>query len=160
MGLFDRFRSKWDKRDSAKTRKPKHTVSSKERADEAKKAAFRSVPGAAGSAPSKQPAAATKKAKREDTGTAYRILRRPIVTEKSTRLAAMSQYVFEVHPGANKIEVRRAVKSLYGVEPIRVNMLVYDGKTVRYGRSVGQTKHWKKAVITLKSGQKIDILES
>lgn len=156
MGFFDRFRSKWE-REKKDAKKTKHVVSGKERDEEAKHAAFRAVS-------SGQPAAKkdekAKRPKKEDTGAAYRILLRPIVTEKSTRLAAQRKYVFEVRTDVNKIEVKRAVHSLYGIRPSKVNLMNYDGKRVRYGRTSGQLKAWKKAIVTLNPGEKIEALEA
>ena len=69
------------------------------------------------------------------------------------------QYVFEVSPRANKIEIRKAIKKVYNVEPIKINVIRVAGKKIRYGRTEGRTKNWKKAVITLAPGQKIEIQE-
>lgn len=161
MSFFDRFRSAHGRGDKD-AKKPPHAVSKKEQAEAAKKAAFRSVPGAAKSGPTdkKGEAEAPKKQKKQDTGRAFRTLLRPVVTEKSTRLATAQKYVFAVSPTSNKIEVRRAVLALYGVRPLKVNVLNFAGKAVRYGRTTGRTKAWKKAIVTLPPGQKIDFLES
>jgi large subunit ribosomal protein L23 len=70
-----------------------------------------------------------------------------------------NQYIFQVAPGTNRVEVRKAIRKLYGVDPIKVNIINVRGKKIRYGRSEGQTKAWKKAVITLAAGQKIEIQE-
>ncbi len=99
------------------------------------------------------------KAKKEDTGNAYRVLVRPLITEKASSLSALNKYVFEVTPRANKTEVRKAIKNVYGVSAQQVNIVTMAGKYVRYGRTEGSTKHWKKAIITLPQGQKIDIQE-
>lgn len=100
-----------------------------------------------------------KKPQKEDTGEAYRLLIRPTVTEKASGLGMYGQYVFEVHPQANKIEIKKAIENVYGVRPVSVNIIKVKGKQVRYGRSQGQTKNWKKAVITLKPGDKIELVE-
>lgn len=161
MSFFDRFRSAHGRGDKD-AKQPKHTTSKQEQDEAAKKVAFRSVPGAAksGSAEKKAGAETPKKQKKQDTGQSFRTLLRPVVTEKSTRLAAMQKYVFEVSPVTNKVEVRRAILALYGVRPLKVNMLNFSGKAVRYGRTSGRTKAWKKAIVTLPAGQKIDYLES
>lgn len=99
------------------------------------------------------------KPKKLDTGDAYRVLLRPLVTEKGSMLGINNQYAFEVTPQSNKVEVRKAIRKLYGIDPIKVNILNMSGKKVRYGRTEGRTKHWKKAIITLPQGQKIDIQE-
>ncbi len=85
------------------------------------------------------------------------ILIRPIITEKSTLLEKENKYVFEVHPKANKIEIKKAFEKIYKVKPIKVNIIKLKGKPIRYGRTSGRTKSWKKAIITLKKGEKIDL---
>lgn len=85
------------------------------------------------------------------------ILIRPIITEKSTFLEKEGKYVFEVSPKANKIEIKKAIEEIYKVKPIKINIIKVKGKTVRYGRTSGRTKSWKKAIVTLKKGEKIDL---
>lgn len=87
---------------------------------------------------------------------ALNILRRPLVTEKSSR-PGVNQYVFEVAPSANKQEVQRAIFELFGVKPIWVRIQNYQGNYVRYGRFSGQTKKWKKAIVGLKDGETIHL---
>ncbi|MFA6271832.1 MAG: 50S ribosomal protein L23 [Patescibacteria group bacterium] len=102
---------------------------------------------------------APKKVKKEDTKDAYKVLVRPIITEKANSLGANGQYVFEVYPSANKIEIKKAIKSLYGVTAIKVRIINHRGKNVQYGRHSGTTKYWKKAIVSLKAGEKIEIFE-
>jgi len=99
------------------------------------------------------------KTKKEDTGDAYRILIKPLISEKGSWLGAYNQYLFEVSTRANKNEVKKAIKKVYGVNPVKVNIMNVSGKEIRYGRTQGRTKNWKKAIITLATGQKIDIQE-
>jgi len=87
---------------------------------------------------------------------APKILIKPIITEKATALGALNKYVFEVASRANKIEIKKAIKELYNVEPIEINILKVKGKLVRYGKARGRTKNWKKAIVGLKKGQKIE----
>lgn len=91
--------------------------------------------------------------------TAHRILLYPIITEKITKLGAHHQYAFAVATNANKLQIKRAVSELYGVTPLRVRIMNRQGKYVRYGRSYGKTKDWKKAIITLKEGETIHVAE-
>ncbi len=111
----------------------------------------------------KKPVKKVKKTKKEDVkkthGNAYKNLVRPIITEKVSFLGMYNQYVFEVSAKANKIEIKKSIESLYGVLPIKVNIINVRGKTTRHGRTVGKRKNWKKAVITLKQGDKIDVYE-
>jgi large subunit ribosomal protein L23 len=86
------------------------------------------------------------------------IVRRMQVTEKGTELLDQNKYLFEVHPAANKIEIRRAVEELFKVTVTGVNTMNYAGKrkrerTVRFGRR----PDWKRAVVTLKEGDSIDL---
>ena len=90
---------------------------------------------------------------------AYRILIKPLVTEKVTNLGVLNQYVFAVASKANKIEVARAVKAVYGVKPVKVNMIKMLGKKAGYGRISGKRKDWKKAIVTLSAGQTIKVYE-
>lgn len=92
-----------------------------------------------------------------DTGEAYRVLLRPIVTEKSMKLSEGGQYVFEVAPGANKIEIKKAVKAVYDVDPTDVAVMRFLGKTTRTRHGNGRRKHWRKAIVTLKKGQSIEL---
>lgn len=99
------------------------------------------------------------KEKKHDTKDSYRILIKPLITEKGTYLNSENKYIFKVAPNANKISISKAIWHLYGVRPIKVNIIKVTGKKIRYGRIRGKTKNWKKAVITLKSGESISVYE-
>ncbi len=88
-----------------------------------------------------------------------RLLVRPVITEKATDLSADNKYAFVVEKSANKIEVAKAIKAVYGVEPTAVNIINMQGKQVARGRIRGQRKDWKKAIVTLKKGDTISIYE-
>lgn len=89
------------------------------------------------------------------------LLRRPIVTEKTTlQKEDANQVVFKVQRDANKIEIRRAVEKLLGVEVTAVNTAVYRGKIKRMGRHFGKRSNWKKAVVTLAPGQEVEFFEA
>ncbi|MFC1599130.1 50S ribosomal protein L23, partial [Patescibacteria group bacterium] len=100
-----------------------------------------------------------KRSKKEDTKNAYKVLLKPLITEKATDLVEQNKYSFAVALQTNKIEVKKAIKALYGVEPISVNIIRMRGKRVGYGRISGKRKNWKKAIITLKAGDKIEVYE-
>ena len=100
-----------------------------------------------------------QKVKKEGSKDAYRILIKPLVTEKATHLVTQNKYSFAVNKAANKIVVKKAIASLYGVKPLRVNIINARGKFVKSGRTSGKKKNWKKAVVTLKPGDKIEIYE-
>ena len=85
------------------------------------------------------------------------VIRRPHVTEKASGVAKENKYVFVVTPARNKIEIKRAVESRYGVEVLAVNILNMPGKERKRGRQIGWRPGYKKAVVTLKEGQSIEI---
>jgi len=90
---------------------------------------------------------------------AYRILVKPLLTEKATVAGSLNKYYFAVSRDANKIEVAKSVEQVYGVKPTSVNMVNMKGKDVRYGRRAGRRKDWKKAVVTLPAGKSIKVYE-
>ena len=91
---------------------------------------------------------------------AQKIIRKPLITEKSTRQKEESrQYVFEVHRDANKIEIQSAVERLFKVKVLQVRTSNVLGKIKRLGRRYGKRPDWKKAIITLKEGDRIDFFE-
>ncbi|MFA6918749.1 MAG: 50S ribosomal protein L23 [Patescibacteria group bacterium] len=89
----------------------------------------------------------------------FGVLVRPIVTEKSSMLGQLNQYAFLVSTNANKIQVAKAVKEKYGVEPVRVNILNKSGRRVRYGKTYGKTSDTRKAIVFLPEGKSITIYE-
>lgn len=89
------------------------------------------------------------------------IIRRPVVTEASTDMMEQGKYVFEVDVRANKVEVKKAIESIFGVKVASVNTLRTPGKMKRYGRHTGRTPERKKAVVTLAEGSKpIEIFQA
>ena len=100
-----------------------------------------------------------KKDDKKVPGQAYRVLIKPMVTEKATTLGSSNQYVFMVGINTNKIEVSKAIQEVYGVKPISVNIIKVKGKKVNRGRITGKRKDFKKAVITLKKGDTISVYE-
>lgn len=102
----------------------------------------------------------------------HQIIKRPLLSEKGSRLketggqagadeeSLRSQVIFEVHQDANKIEIRRAIESLFAdVKVADVRTQVYRGKIKRMGRFIGQRAGWKKAIVTLEAGSKIEFFE-
>ena len=91
----------------------------------------------------------------------YQVIKRPIVTEKSTLQAVQNKYTFEVDERATKDEVKRAVERSFGVKVLDVKTANVKGKEVRAGRRRGFSKRpdWKKATVTLKEGDKIELFE-
>ena len=87
------------------------------------------------------------------------IIRRPLITEKNTWLMERGQYSFEVLPEANKIEIKRAVEEIFKVSVTGVNVVNVSGKMRRMGRHSGMTRSWKKAIVTLAPGQRIELFQ-
>ncbi len=87
----------------------------------------------------------------------YAVIRSLLRTEKGTLQAAHNQYLFNVKKTANKIQIRQAVEEIYKVKVDKVNTQVMPGKLKRVRYQLGNTPDWKKAVVTLKPGQKIDL---
>ena len=93
--------------------------------------------------------------------TPYEIVKKPLVSEKSQRLKeASNQVTFEVAFDANKIEIRRAVEKLFKVRVESVRTVIARGKNRRVGRRSGRQPNWKKAIVTLKPGENIELFES
>jgi len=133
MALLDKFKKKEDKPKKEETKEVKKDTS------------------VVKSAPTKDDAIAGVHQKN------YGILKDPYITEKSSMLGVYNQYVFKVVKEANKIDVKNAVENIFGVKVLNVAMLNMPGKKVRLGAHTGRRKGFKKAVVTLKQGDKIDI---
>ncbi len=90
----------------------------------------------------------------------YEVIKRPLNTEKSTLAAEMNQYIFEVDPRANKVQVREAVEQVFKVDVTKVRVINMPPRFGRWGRKrVKRSPAWKKAIVTLAPGQKIEIFE-
>ncbi len=87
------------------------------------------------------------------------IIIRPVLTEKSYRALEEGKYTFEVHPKANKIEIAKAVEKVFNVRVKSVNTVNVKSKPRRLGWHQGRTRVWKKAIVTLEPGQKIEFFE-
>lgn len=89
----------------------------------------------------------------------FEILRRPIITEKSTLMQDEGRYVFEVSTGATKHQIKKAVQEAFDVRVTKVNTMNMRGKSKKYGPRATLKKSWKKAIVTLASGESITIFE-
>lgn len=141
MGLLDKITGKPDTSDKKKTSKT---------AAKAKKDA--NVLDMVKDEPKKSDKPAVLK---ENTGRAHRVLKQYHLSEKTNMLSGNGRYVFVVSNDANKIEVKKAVESVYDVHVVSVNMVAVKGKARRYGKTSGRTSNWKKAIVTLKAGETI-----
>ena len=89
----------------------------------------------------------------------YEVLRRPLITEKNTELQAQGKYAFEVAREANKPQIKQAVEKAFKVKVTAVNVVAVHGKLRRVGRRQVLTPAWKKAIVTLAPGDKIELFE-
>lgn len=90
----------------------------------------------------------------------HEIVRRPIVTEKSTtQKEAGNQFTFEVDRRANRVEIRQAIEAVFNVRVLGVRTIQMKGKTKRVGRTLGKRRNWKKAIVSLAKGQSIEFFE-
>jgi large subunit ribosomal protein L23 len=88
------------------------------------------------------------------------VLVRPLLTERSAQLKdEQGKYFFEVRLDSNKGDIKRAVQELFKVKVTKVATMIMHGKVKRMGRTAGQRPDWKKAIVTLKKGEKIDVVE-
>lgn len=138
MGIFDKLKKK--KREEKLEEPEKDTSKKKEKALKEK------------------PLKATKVKTRLESA-AYRIIVRPLVSEKASFLAAENKHIFEVYKKATKKQIRQAIKDIYGIKPISVQIINIKGKQRRYGRATGRTSDRKKAIVTLPPGKTIKVYE-
>lgn len=89
----------------------------------------------------------------------FEVLRRPLITEKSTMLQMQNKYAFEVDSDANKPQIKQAVEKAFNVTVTGVNVVTIPGKTRRLGRRLLPAHPWKKAIVTLKPGDTIQFFE-
>ncbi|MCK4745011.1 50S ribosomal protein L23 [Candidatus Parcubacteria bacterium] len=160
MGILDKFKKKIsaDKKDEVvqKDDKQKKAVIKKD----AKKSEVKAGKKITKEKNTKKTAVAQKpKSEKAISGNAHRVLVNPLITEKITDMGVFDKYGFVVAKKANKIEVKKAIQEVYGVKPIAVNMINMKGKKVRSGRVSGKKKDWRKAIVTLKKGEKIEVYE-
>jgi len=141
MSILDRFKKKADEK---KTHKHNENV-----LDLVKDPAF------AKASAGREKTAEQKAVLKENTGRAHHVLHHHHLSEKTNQFSSQGRYVFKVAKDVNKIEVRNAVESVYDVHVASVNMINVRGKRRRQGKSVGRTQDWKKAIVTLKTGERI-----
>jgi len=141
MGLLDKITGKTDKPESKKEVKAKKTakkdVDVLDMVKEEKKESAKAV------------------ALKEDTGRAHHVLKQYHLSEKTNILSGTGRYVFVVEKSANKIEIKKAVEAVYSVHVTSVNTVKVKGKARSYGKTAGRTTDWKKAIVTLKAGERI-----
>jgi len=87
----------------------------------------------------------------------YDVLKNILRTEKGTQMQAANKYIFNVATDANKVEIRQAIQDVYNVKVIKVNTVKMHGKWRRVRYKPGMTPDWKKAIVTLKEGDRIEL---
>lgn len=152
MGIFGNKKTE----DKEEDKKPVKPVQVKAVQEEEKKSSMKELYAeGAGSAKAESKSAASVK----KYGNAYKILARPLVTEKGSILNTANKYIFEVAKKANKIEIAKAIQEVYGVKPTDINIMNFEGKKARHGKISGKRKDWKKAIVTLPKGESIQVYE-
>lgn len=87
------------------------------------------------------------------------LIKRPVITEKTTKMMEENKYCFLVDPKANKTQIRQAVEEIFKVKVKAVNTLNMLGKLKRMGRYEGRRPSWKRAIVTLETGSRIEFFE-
>lgn len=100
-----------------------------------------------------------KKNESEVSKIAHNVIVRPLISEKSSFLAAENKYVFVVNSKTNRSEVKKAIKELYDVTPTQVNIMNMAGKRVRFKGIRGKRSDWKKAIVTIPKDATINVFE-
>ncbi len=94
------------------------------------------------------------------SGKAYQVLKRPLITEKSTAAKdSLNQLSFEVDRRANKIEIKQAVEKIFKVDVLEVRTSTVKGRMKRVGRHLTKTSDWKKEVVKMRPGQSVEFFE-
>lgn len=160
MSFLDRFVRKQTKeqleKQAEKQKQPPKDLKLKETQKTKKLSAAKAVKGKRETGEEKK---LIKKIKSKFDVSVNAILIKPLITEKISDGAAMGKYGFKVSSGANKLDVKKAVSNLYGVKVEKVRIVNSIGKSIRYGRNFGKRSDWKKAIVTLAQGEKIEVYE-
>jgi large subunit ribosomal protein L23 len=90
---------------------------------------------------------------------AHQIIVRPLITEKNTNLMTLNKYCFEVDQKANKQQIKQAIEEVFNVAVVSVHTMNVRGKQRRRGQKLGYTANWKKAIVTLAEGNRIELFE-
>jgi len=146
MALLDFLKNKKDAEKAKKTeRKPAKVSAVKEKGSEGQPKQEKKNEG-------------TVSSKIRNSKFSYEAIKQPHISEKATEASENNQYIFEVLPNYNKNEIKNSVEGIYGVDVLSVNMIKIPAKKRRLGRTEGFRKAYKKAVVKIKEGQKIEIL--
>jgi len=167
MSVFDIFKKKLKEKPAPqKTRKDfgkgkptaKKPVIKKPKPLEGKKDVIKKEKEETIKGPAKEPVKIAKPRKIVKSEVAWKVLKRPHITEKATELTEENQYMFRVSKQSNKIEVKKAVEDVYGVIVEKVRIINVPPKKRRLGKTHGWRKGYKKAIVKIKKGQEIEVL--
>ena len=100
----------------------------------------------------------SKKSAKSVKDFSYNIVKEPHISEKATYLGEKNKYVFKIYDNANKPEIKKSIEGIYGVDVLSVNIIKIPAKKRRLGRTEGFKKGYRKAIVTIKEGQKIEII--
>lgn len=145
MAIFNKIFKKRKVKETKKAKGAKKAKEVRERKEVEKK-------------PTEKKPQALPRPKRKKRGVAAMVLKTPHITEKAGILADKNQYVFKIFSKANKQEVKKAVEETYDVDVVKMRIIKVRKKPRRLGKTSGWKKGYKKAIITLRQGQKIEIL--
>ena len=154
MAFLDRFKGEKKNEEKKKTPKAKKASVTEEKTVDTSVKSEEKVVAKTKTSSSSAKTSVTKVAPPKDS-TAYRVLVRPLVSEKTARLEKNRQFTFAVTPDANKVEIKKAVEKHYRVHVTNVNVVNVTGKFVRSGRTIGKRKDWRKAYVTVREGENI-----
>lgn len=163
MGFLNIFK-KEKKAEGKKEEKKEEKTAKEEKLKKAEKEREKSLPSEEEKKKEKKveekvsPLKPQKKREKKLSKIAFAVLDRPHITEKATSLAEENCYVFRVYKNANKIEIKKAVEDVYGVNVVSVRIINVPPKRRRVGRHIGWRKGYKKAIVKIEKGQKIEIL--
>lgn len=152
MGLFSKWKKKKEQEQLEATRKSADI-------DVVKKEKSKKVEKEEAAKKEKAPIKAKETIKKGQAGRAYKILVRPVVSEKAATAETQGKYTFIVGMHASKEQIKEAVAEVYGVRPTQVRTQMYEGKRVRFGYTKGKRKDWKKVLVQLPKGHTISIHE-
>lgn len=152
MSFLDKFKSKKEQEVKEKT------AALTDKVKDSKKKVVKDAKKASKSKTKKEKEVVAKKSMSIPSGLVNVILR-PHITEKSAVLASSGKYVFVVSIDSGSVQVGSAIRAMYGITPVSVNIQNVKGKRVRFGRIKGKRKNWKKAIVTLPKGKTIDVFE-
>lgn len=152
MALFDFLKNK---KDAERSRKPERKTAKTSVVPTAKQSRIHDGK-AIGTKPEVKSISVSSKIR--NAKFSYEAIKQPHISEKASDLAESNQYIFEISPNYNKNEIKNAIEGIYGVDVLSVHTIKIPAKKRRLGKTQGFRKAYKKAVVRIKDGQKIEIL--